>query len=126
MGEKVYRDYVLDLMKTMSPLLNQGIGMDINVYPCNDARNTVIQIKMNKESGSSYKIHEERALVSALRETGIDKYISPLTGVVFEGTNVFVDSVGIVYVKENKEYLFSLKTIEEDVLTLVKYRLGKL
>jgi hypothetical protein len=48
-----------------------------------------------------------------------------LTGLRFEGTNTFVGSDSIVYVKENNEELFTEDAVIENMLTLVKYRLGK-
>jgi hypothetical protein len=48
-----------------------------------------------------------------------------LPGVRFEGTNTFVGSDSIVYIKENDEDLFTEEAVVENMLTLVKYRLGK-
>ena len=124
--QETYKFYALDLIKTMTPLLNEGIGMDIDIYPSKDSNNTIIHLKMNKESKFSYIIQEPKNLVPTLIKAGVDKYYSPLTGVRFEGTNTFVDSENIVFVKENKPHLFTIESIEDDILLLVKHRLGKL
>lgn len=105
--------------------MNEGVGMDINVYPSKDTSNTVIYVKLKKEDKSSISVNEENTLVNILHNTGVTEFVSPVSGIKFEDTNTFVNSDTIVYVKENKKDLFSEDAAEDDVLTLVKYILGK-
>lgn len=121
----VYRDYSLYLIRELSQIVDEGIGVDINIYPCSDAGNTIVEITFNKENRSSYKINNKIELKKGLLKTKVDKFTPMLTGVRFEGTNTFVGSDSIVYIKENNEDLFTEDAVVENMLTLVKYRLGK-
>lgn len=125
MTDSIYSAYALFLMQNLSQIVNDGVGMDIDIYPCTDTNNTVILIKFNKSNKSSYTINEGKTILSALTDTGVTKFYSPVTGVKFEGTNTFVSSDRIIYVKENNIDLFSEDAVVENVLTLVKHRLGK-
>lgn len=126
MNNSIYSSYALFLMQNLSQITNDGVGMDIDIYPCSDTNNTVILVKFNNSNKGSYTINEEKSLLSALTETGVTKFYSPVTGTTFEGTNTFVSSDRIIYVKENKVELFSEREVEDNVLTLVKHKLGKL
>lgn len=125
MNNSIYRAYALFLMQNLSQIVNDGVGMDIDIYPCTDANNTVILIKFNNDDKSSYTINEGKSLLSALTDTGVTKFYAPVTGTNFEGTNTFVSSDRIIYVKENNIELFSEDAVVDNVLTLVKHRLGK-
>ena len=123
--DKVYKDYALFLIRELSQIVDNGIGIDINIYPCSDAGNTITEITFNKENRSSYKINDKIQLKKGLLKTKVDKFTPILTGVRFEGTNTFVGSDSLVYVKENDEELFTEDAVIENMLTLVRYRLGK-
>lgn len=124
MNDSIYSAYALFLMQNLSQIVNDGVGMDIDIYPCNDANNTVILIKFKNSNKSSYTINSSKSLLSALTDTGVTKFYAPITGTAFEGTNTFVSADKIVYVKENKVELFSEDAVVENVLTLVKHRFG--
>lgn len=124
MNDSIYSAYALFLMQNLSQIVNDGVGMDIDIYPCNDANNTVILIKFKNSNKSSYTINSSKSLLSALTDTGVTKFYAPVTGTTFEGTNTFVSADKIVYVKENKVELFSEDAVVENVLTLVKHRFG--
>jgi hypothetical protein len=121
----IYKDYALFLIRELSQIVDEGIGIDISIYPCSDAGNTIIEITFNKENRSSYKINNKIELKKGLLNVKIDKFTPMLTGVRFEGTNTFVGSDSIVYVKENDEDLFTEDAVVENMLTLVKNRLGQ-
>jgi hypothetical protein len=123
--DKIYRDYSLFLMRELSQIVDKGVGIDISIYPCSDAGNTIVEITFNKENRSSYRIYDKIGLKKGLLKTQVDKFTPMLTGVRFEGTNTFVGSDSIVYIKENDEDLFTEEAVVENMLTLVKYRLGK-
>ena len=123
--DKIYKDYALFLIRELSQIVDSGIGIDINIYPCSDAGNTITEITFNKENRSSYKINDKIQLKKGLLKTKVDKFTPILTGIRFEGTNTFVGSDSLVYVKENDEDLFTEDAVVENMLTLVKYRLGK-
>ena len=123
--DRTYKSYALCLIRELSQIVDEGVGIDINIYPCLDAFNTITEIKFNKENSSSYRINDKIELKKGLLKTKVDKFTPMLTGVRFEGTNTFVGSDSIVYVKENNEELFTEDAVVENMLTLVKYRLGK-
>ena len=105
--------------------MSSGVGMDIEIYPCEDENNTIVHVKLNKENKSSISINQKIRLLKALKDTGVTKFISPVAGVKFEDTNTFVNSNTIVIVKENNIDLFSEDAAADDVFTLVKYLLGR-
>lgn len=125
MTDSIYSAYALFLMQNLSQIMNNGVGMDIDVYPCNDENNTVIQVKLNKNNKSSISVNPKKSFIKVLKDTGVTKFISPVSGIKFEDTNTFVSSDTIVYVKEDVADLFSEDAAADDVLTLVKYMLGK-
>lgn len=125
MNDSVYRAYALFLIDNLSQVVKDGAGMDIDIYPCSDANNTVILVRLNDYNKSSFAINKPKTILSALTDTGVTKFYAPVTGTKFEGTNTFVSSDRIVYVKENKPELFSEDAVVENVLTLVKYRIGE-
>lgn len=124
MSDSIYSAYALFLMQNLSQVVDDGVGMDITIYPCTDSNNTVILVKFNNENKCSYTINKGSSLLMALTETGVTKFYAPVTGTSFEGTNTFLSSDKVVYVKENKIELFSEDSVVENVLTLVKYRFG--
>ena len=125
MDKHIYKSYALFLIRELSQIIDDGFGIDVRIFPCSDAGNTVIEIKFNDEERDSCVIEDKVELMSALLETKVNRLVSPLTGVRFDGTNTFVGSDSIVYVKENKEELFTEDAVIENMLTLVEYRLGK-
>lgn len=125
MTDSIYSAYALFLMQNLSQIMSDGVGMDIDVYPCIDENNTIIRVKLKKDNKSSISVNPKIKILNALKNTGVTKFISPVSGIKFEDTNTFVNSDTIVYVKENKVELFSEDAAAEDVLTLVKYILGK-
>ena len=124
MSDSIYSAYALFLMQNLSQGVDDGVGMDITIYPCTDSNNTVILVEFNNENKCSYTINKGNSLLTALTETGVTKLYAPVTGTSFEGTNTFLSSDKVVYVKENKIELFSEDSVVENVLTLVKYRFG--
>lgn len=124
MSDSIYSAYALFLMQNLSQVVDDGVGMDITIYPCTDSNNTVILVEFNNENKCSYTINKGNSLLMALTETGVTKLYAPVTGTSFEGTNTFLSSDKVVYVKENKIELFSEDSVVENVLTLVKYRFG--
>ena len=126
MNDSVYRAYAFFLMQNLSQIINDGIGMVVDIYPCSDTPNTVILVRFNKGNESRCNINKSnKTLVYLLNETGVTKFYSPVTGIKFEGTNTFVGSDRIIYVKENNVELFSEDAVIDNVLTLAKYKLGK-
>lgn len=125
MNNSLYRAYALFLMHELSKITKKGVGMDIDIYPCSDKSNTIIQVKMNRNNRCSYEIHDKQTLISSLYKVGLDKFVSPLEGVRFEGNNTFTDNDKILYVKENDSELFSEEAVIMDVFKLAKYKLGK-
>lgn len=126
MTNSLYRAYALFLIRNLSKILKDGIGMDIDIYPCTDTGNTVVVVVLKVGNKSSYQIIENSTLLNALYKAGIDRFVSPLEGVRFEGNNTFVDSEKIVYVKDSKKELFSEEAVMMDVFKIVKRKLGKL
>ena len=102
MSDSIYSAYALFLMQNLSQVVDDGVGMDITIYPCTDSNNTVILVKFNNENKCSYTINKGNSLLMALTETGVTKLYAPVTGTSFEGTNTFLSSDKVVYVKENK------------------------
>lgn len=125
-NNSIYRAYALFLIKNLSRILKDGIGMDIDIYPCSDTGNTVVVVVLKSGSKSSFQIVNGETLKSSLYKAGIDRFVFPLEGVRFEGNNTFVDSEKIVYVKDNKKELFSEEAVMMDVFKIVKRKLGKL
>lgn len=126
MTNSLYRAYALFLIRNLSKILKDGIGMDIDIYPCTDTGNTVVVVVLKARNKSSYQIIENSTLLNALYKAGIDRFVFPLEGVRFEGNNTFVDSEKIVYVKDSKKELFSEEAVMMDVFKIVKRKLGKL
>lgn len=123
--DKVYRDYALLLIRELSKIVDNGVGIDINIYPCLDAFNTITEIKFNRGNSSSFKINNEIEIKKGILKTKIEKFSSRLTGTTIEGTTTIVGSDSIVYVKENNKELFTEDAVVENMLNLVKCRLDK-
>lgn len=125
MTKSIYRAYVFFLFHHLARILNKGIGIFVDIHPCEDAKNTVVVVTFNQVGKNDYKINEQKSLESSLVAAGVEHIFYPLEGVKLEGTNTYVGSDRIVFIKENKAELFSEDAVRDNLFAIVQYKLGK-
>ena len=97
----------------------------LDIYPCEDERNTIVVVTFNTNGKHNSIIHESKSLAELLVVAGVEHMFSHLEGVEFGGTNTIVLSDRIVYIKENNIELFSEDAVRSNVMTLAKHRIGR-
>lgn len=97
----------------------------MEIYPCEDGKNTVILITFEKDEDDGVDIKNDVSLSNALISVGAEHVFYSLEDVKLEGTIAYVGSDRIVFVKENKIDLFSEEAVRADILTLAQHRIGK-
>lgn len=123
MTKSIYRGYVFFLFHHLARLMNKGVGIYVDIHPCEDAKNTVIVVTFKQGEKNNYKINDQKSLESSLVVAGVEHIFYPLDGVKLEGTNTYVGTDRIVFIKENKAGLFSEDAVRDDLLAIVQYRL---
>lgn len=125
MTKSIYRAYALFMFHHLSQILKRGIGIRIDIYPSEDDKNTVIVVTFTTDGNDDVRIHEAKSLPKLLVIAGVEYIFSQLDGVKLEGTNTFVSSDRIVYIKENNVDLFSEDAVRINVMNLAKHRIGR-
>ena len=125
MTKSIYRAYAFFVFCHLSQIIQKGIGIKMDVYPCEDGENTVILITFKEEDDDKLEINKEVSLSNALALAGVEHIFYSTEKVNFEGTIAYVGSDRIVYIKENNIDLFSEDAVREDVLTLAEHRIGR-
>jgi hypothetical protein len=125
MTKSIYRAYAFFMFSHLSQILKKGIGIMIDIYPCEDERNTVVVITFKPNGKHDSIIHGAKSLAEQLVVAGVEHMFSHLEGVELNGTNTIVLSDRIVYIKENNIELFSEDAVRSNVMTLAKHRIGR-
>lgn len=126
MTKSIYRAYIFFLFHHLSRIINKGVGVYVDIHPCEDEKNTVIVVTLKQGEDNGYKINEQKSLESALVSAGVEHIFNPLEGVKFKGTNTYVGTDRIVFIKENDVELFSEDAVRDNLLAIVEYKLGKI
>lgn len=124
MTASIYKAYALFMFYHLSRVVDKTFGINIHIYPCEDDKNTVIAIDFNSDGKNDFEIHQSKSLAECLVAAKVEHVFSHLDGIDIEGTYTYIGSDNIVYIKENKIEHFSDDAVRENVLTLVKHRLG--
>lgn len=77
MTKSIYRAYVFFLFHHLARILNKGIGIYVEIYPCEDAKNTVIVVTFRQGEKNDYKINEQKSLEASLVSSRSGTYILP-------------------------------------------------
>ena len=125
MTKSIYRAYAFFMFTHLSQLLKKGIGINVDIHPCEDDKNTVIIITFNSDGKYNTNIHEEKSMAESLVVAGVEHFVSHLDGIRIEGTKTVAFADRIVYIKENDVDLFSEDAVRSNVMTLAKHRIGR-
>lgn len=125
MTKSIYKDYAFFVFCHLSQIIQKGFGIKMDVYPCEDGKHTIILITFKEGEDDNVEISKEISTPNALALAGIEHIFCSLDIAKLEGTNAYVGSDRIVYIKENRVDLFSDDAVREDVLTLAQHRIGR-
>ena len=124
MTKSIYRAYAFFMFTHLSQILKRGIGINIDIYPCEDGQNTVVIITFKNDGKHDVNINEGKSLSELLVIAGAEHLFYHLDGVKVDGTKTIVFSDRIVYIKGNDIESFSEDAVRSNVMTLAKHRIG--
>jgi 1,4-alpha-glucan branching enzyme len=99
------------------------MGIKIDIYPCEDEKNTVVIITFKNGEKHDVNIHEGKSMAESLVIAGVEHFFYHLDGVKVDGTNTIVLSDRIVYIKGNDVESFSEDAVRSNVMNLAKHRM---
>jgi hypothetical protein len=123
MTKSIYRAYAFFMFSHLSQILKKGIGIKIDIYPCEDGKNTVIVVTFKSDGKHNVDIHEEKSMSESLVIAGVEHLFCQLDVLNLNGTNTIVLSDRIIYIKENNTDLFSEDAVRDNVMNLAKHRI---
>ena len=124
MTKSIYRAYAFFMFSHLSQILKKGIGIKIDIYPCEDDKNTVIIITLKNGEKHDVNIHDRKSMAELLVIAGVEHLFYQLDGVKVDGTKTIVLSDKIVYIKGNDVESFSEDAVRINVMALAKHRMG--
>ena len=124
MTKSIYRAYAFFMFSHLSQILKKGVGIKIDIYPCEDGDNTVIIITFKNGEKHEVNIHENKSMAESLVIAGVEHLFCHLDGIKVDGTNTIVFSDRIVYIKGNDIESFSEDAVRSNVMNLAKHRMG--
>ena len=124
MTKSIYRAYAFFMFSHLSQILKKGIGIKIDIYPCEDNKNTVVVIAFKNDGKHNVDIHEGKSMAESLVIAGVENMFYQIEGVKVDGTNTILFSDRIVYIKGNDVELFSEDAVRSNVMALAKHRMG--
>lgn len=123
MTKSIYRAYAFFMFSHLSQILKKGMGIKIDIYPCEDEKNTVVIITFKNGEKHDVNIHEGKSMAESLVIAGVEHFFYHLDGVKVDGTNTIVLSDRIVYIKGNDVESFSEDAVRSNVMNLAKHRM---
>jgi hypothetical protein len=124
MTKSIYRAYAFFMFSHLSQILKKGIGIKIDIYPCEDGKNTVVIITFKDGEKHDVDIHEGKSMAESLVIAGAEHLFYQIDGAKVDGTNTIVFSDRIVYIKGNNVESFSEDAVRSNVMALAKHRMG--
>ena len=124
MTKSIYRAYAFFMFSHLSQIIKKGMGIKIDIYPCEDEKNTVVIITFKNGEKHDVNIHEGSSMAESLVLAGVENLFYHLDGVKVDGTNTIVLSDKIVYIKGNDIESFSEDAVRSNVMNLAKHRMG--
>lgn len=125
MTKSIYRAYAFFVFCHLSQIIQRGFGIKMDVYPCDSGSHSIIAITFKKGEDDKVDISEETSMSNALASAGVEHVFCLLDVTKLKGTNAYIGSDRIVYIKENRVDLFSDDAVREDILTLAQHRIGQ-
>lgn len=125
MTKSIYKAYAFFVFCHLSQIIQKGFGIKVDIYPCENGKHTIILITFKEGEDDNVEISKEVSMPNALALAGIEHIFCSLDIAKLEGTNAYIGSDRIVYIKESRVDLFSDDAVREDVLTLAQHRIGK-
>ena len=125
MTKSIYRGFVFFMFHHLSRVVGKDVGIYIDIHPCDDVKNSVVIVTFNENEKNDYKINDAKSMSSSLVYAGIEHLFYPLEDVKLKGTNIYVGVDKIVYIIEDDVKFYSEDSVVENILALVKHKLGK-